>query len=173
MVLCSHFEPKWVVIAQRFHFHKHDQAAGESIADYDTSLRKLACQCKFGDHLEETLCHHYLCRLRHEAIQRRLLSEVDLTYAKAMEIASSMEAADRDTESLKGSESVLRKLHSNSGKGKGFQVSGSGKTRMIFHFERCKQCLKYFRKHTLFLHKYLKQLTVLFKRHFLFLYSCR
>ena len=37
-VLRSHFEPKWVVIAQRFYFHKHDQAAGESIADYDASL---------------------------------------------------------------------------------------------------------------------------------------
>ena len=27
--LRRHFEPKRVVIAQRFHFHKHDQAAGE------------------------------------------------------------------------------------------------------------------------------------------------
>ena len=124
-VLRSHFEPKRVVIAQWFNFYKRDQAAGESITDYDANLRKLASQCQFGDHLEETLRDHFVCGLRHEAIQRRLLSEVDLTYAKAMEIASGMEAADRDTIALKGSESVLRKLHGTSGKGKGAQVSGS------------------------------------------------
>ena len=34
----------------------------------------------------------------------------DLYYVKAMEIASTMVAADRDTKSLKGSEAILRKL---------------------------------------------------------------
>ena len=60
----------------------------------------------------------FVCSLRHEAIQRRLLSEVDLTYAKAIEIASGMEAADRDTRSFKASDTVLRKLHTHSGVGK-------------------------------------------------------
>ena len=103
-VLHSHFKPKWIVIAQRFYFHNSDQAAGESIANYDASLRKLASQCQFGEHLEETLRDRFVCGLRHEAIQRHLLSEVDLTYAKAMEIASGTEAANRDTKALKGSE---------------------------------------------------------------------
>ena len=93
MALSRHFEPKRVVIVQRFHFHKRDQAAGKSIANYDANLRKLASQCNFGDHLEETLHDHFVCGLKHEAIQRLLLSEVDLTYTKAMEIVSSIEAA--------------------------------------------------------------------------------
>ena len=120
--LRRHFEPKRVVIAQRFHFHKREQATGESIADYDASLRKLASQCKFGDSLEEALRDRFVCGLRHEAIQRRLLSEVDLSYAKAMEIASAMEAADRDTKSLKGSEAILGKLQGLTGKGKDSQA---------------------------------------------------
>ena len=37
-VLRSHFEPKRAIIAERFHFHKRDQAAGESIADFDAAL---------------------------------------------------------------------------------------------------------------------------------------
>ena len=110
------------MIAQRFHFHKRDQATGESIADYDASLRKLASQCKFGDSLEEALRDRFVCGLRHEAIQRRLLSEADLSYAKAMEIASAMEAADRDTKSLKGSEAILGKLQGLMGKGKDSQA---------------------------------------------------
>ena len=40
--LSKHFEPKRVIIAQRFHFHKRDQLEGESISDYDAKLRKLA-----------------------------------------------------------------------------------------------------------------------------------
>ena len=95
------------MIAQRFHFHKRDQAAGESIADYDASLRKLASQCKFGDRLEEALRNRFVCGLRHEAIQRCLLSEADLSYTKAMEIANAMEATDRDRKSLNGSEAIL------------------------------------------------------------------
>ena len=46
--LPRHFEPERVVIAQRFHFHKCDQAAGESTADYDVNLRKLTSQCNLG-----------------------------------------------------------------------------------------------------------------------------
>ena len=38
--------------------------------------------------------HCFVCGLRHEAIQRSLLSESDLSYAKAIEIASTMEAAE-------------------------------------------------------------------------------
>ena len=49
-----------------------------------------------------------MCGLRHEAIQRRLLSETDLTYAKAMEIAQGMEAADRHSKSLNQPSEPLR-----------------------------------------------------------------
>ena len=47
-VLKKHFEPTKVQIAERFHFRKRDQAAGETIADYDAALRKLALHCNFG-----------------------------------------------------------------------------------------------------------------------------
>ena len=40
--LRNHYEPKRVVISERFHFHKRDQAAGETIANYDAALCKLA-----------------------------------------------------------------------------------------------------------------------------------
>ena len=52
-VLRGHFEPRRVVIAERFHFHKRDQLPGESICDFDAALRKLATHCRFGEALEE------------------------------------------------------------------------------------------------------------------------
>ena len=95
----------------------------------------------------DTLCS-FCVQLRHEPIQRRLLSEVDLTYAKAMEIASGMEAADRDTRSFKGSDSVLRKLHSHTGEGKEtqpcFQCNRSGHNASTCKFREatCHACGK-------------------------------
>ena len=59
--LCNHFEPKRSVITERFHFHKRDQAAGETISDFDAALRKLAIHCQFGDTLQETLRDRFVC----------------------------------------------------------------------------------------------------------------
>jgi len=40
--LKKHYEPKPVIIAERFRFHRRDQASGESIAEYLAELRRLA-----------------------------------------------------------------------------------------------------------------------------------
>ena len=112
--LSNHFEPKRSVITERFHFHKRDQAAGETISDFDATLRKLAIHCQFGDVLQETLRDRFVCGLRHEAIQRRLLSESSLTYKNALEIARGMEAADKDTKSFKTTDSMIKKIESHS-----------------------------------------------------------
>jgi len=37
--LCRHFDPKPLVIAERFHFHKRAQASDESISNYVAKLR--------------------------------------------------------------------------------------------------------------------------------------
>ena len=109
-VLITHFEPKRLVIAERFYFHKRAQAVGESIADFDAALRKLAIHCEFGATLEESLRNRFVCGLQHEAIQKRLLSESALTYPRALEIAKAMESAETSTKSLKVPEPPIRKV---------------------------------------------------------------
>ena len=74
-VLTAHFEPKRIVIAERFYFHKRVQAVGESIAEFNAALRKLAIHCEFGATLAESLRDRFVCGLQHEATQRRLLLE--------------------------------------------------------------------------------------------------
>ena len=67
-LLTAHFECKRLVILERFYFHKRVQAIGESIADFDAALRKLAIHCQFGAHLEECELHdRFVCGLQHEA----------------------------------------------------------------------------------------------------------
>lgn len=82
----DHFEPKPVIIVQCFHFHCRNQAAGESVAEYAAELRRLVAHCKFEDYLQG------------ESVQRWLLTEPELTLAKASELAQGMETAARDTQ---------------------------------------------------------------------------
>ena len=99
--LRHHFEPKRAITVERFYFHKHNQTGGESIAEFDAALRKLATHCGFAGYLEEALGDRFVCGLRDEAIQRRLLSEKNLTLAKAMDLTLSMEAAEKNSRSVR------------------------------------------------------------------------
>lgn len=110
--LRKHFEPKRPIIAVRFHFHKRDQAIGESIADCMAVFLRLSTHCKFEGYLEDTLRGHCVCGLRNEAMQRRLLAEVDLTLFKAMDLAQGTVAADKHTRSFKEVEPSIKQINS-------------------------------------------------------------
>ena len=99
--LKRHFEPKPVVIAERFHFHRRGQGVDESVAEYVAELRKLATHCRFGGYLEEALRDRLVCGLREESTQRALLTENELTLARALEIAQSREAVLMNAQRLK------------------------------------------------------------------------
>ena len=78
----------------------------------DAALRKLAIHCQFDDTLQETLCDRFVCGLRHDAIQCRLLSKCNLTYKKALEISQGMEGADKDTKSFKTTDPMINRTGS-------------------------------------------------------------
>lgn len=105
-VLCDklkdHYAPKPLVIAERFRFYKRDQKSDESVRDFNVALKKLSEYCDFGDNLKDALRDRFVCGLKSEAIQKKLLSERDLTYDKALEIAQAMESAYRDVVQLQG-----------------------------------------------------------------------
>lgn len=90
--LKDYYEPKPLITVERFHFHRRNQASGESIAAYVAELRLLASKCEFGAYLKEALHDRLVCGLLSEVIQRALLSEVDLTLKRVVEIAQGMKA---------------------------------------------------------------------------------
>ena len=100
-VLKAHFEPKPITIAERFHFHRRQQGENENIAEYVAELRHLASMCEFNDYLNQALRDRLVCGLRHEAMQKRLLTESKLTLTKAIEIAQSLEAAEQNSQQIK------------------------------------------------------------------------
>jgi hypothetical protein len=80
-VLKDHFEPKPLVIAERYRFYHRDQRTDESIAEYLAVLKKLASTCKFRNFLDEALRDRLVCGVRSKAIQKKLLAEDGLTLA--------------------------------------------------------------------------------------------
>ena len=104
--LIAHFEPKPLVIAERFYFYNHNQKPTESVAEYVAELRRFAAHCEFGDSLNDALRDCLVCGLRNHGIQRRLLTEAGLTLAKAVDIAQGQEAAEQNTKKLRSASEV-------------------------------------------------------------------
>ena len=88
------------MIAERYRFYKRDQQESESVSDFVVILKKLASTCEFGNFLNEALRDRFVCGLRSENCRRRLLTESDLAFTKAIEIARSMELARKDCTEL-------------------------------------------------------------------------
>ncbi|XP_030586939.1 uncharacterized protein K02A2.6-like [Archocentrus centrarchus] len=101
-VLQKHFQPKPLVIAERFRFHKRHQLKTESTSEYIADLRRLSEHCQFGEGLSDALRDRFVCGLHNESIQKRLLTEDNLTLNRALEIAISMETAAKDAGELQG-----------------------------------------------------------------------
>ena len=99
-VLTKNYEPKTLVIAEHFQFHRRNQAVGESVAEYTAGLRRLTRHCEFGAYLDDALRDRFVCRLWNETIQKKLLTETDLTFQRAVEIAHTMETAAENARKL-------------------------------------------------------------------------
>ena len=90
--LVGYYKPKPPVIGQRF-IHQRTQKPGESINQFVMELRRLARTCDFGGFLKEALRDRLVCGLSNISIQKKLLSEDDLSLQRAIDIATAAEMA--------------------------------------------------------------------------------
>ena len=97
----KHFKLAPSEIVERFLFHSRSRRQGESVATFVAELRSLAEFCNFKDTLEVMLRDRIVCGINDDAIQKRLLSERGLDYAKAAETAMNMETAARSTRGIR------------------------------------------------------------------------
>ena len=93
----EHFHPRRLEIVQHFHFNSRVRHSNETIAAFVAELRKLSEFCNFGDKLDEMLRDRIVCGINHPAMQRRPLSETDLTLAKTLEVAQGLEAVEKSS----------------------------------------------------------------------------
>ena len=86
----DYYDPKLFIIVQRYKFNSRVRAAEESIATYVAALHQIAEYCDYKDSQQDMLRDRLVCGVNHQSIKRRLLTENDLTYEKALELAKSL-----------------------------------------------------------------------------------
>ena len=95
--LQSHISPPVLKIAERFKIMKRTQRENEDVSCYATALRQLAVTCQYGAFLDDALTQCFVCGLINSRVQRRLLLEQELTFEKAVELATALEKADLES----------------------------------------------------------------------------
>ena len=95
----EHLQSRSSIIVQRYKFQECKQLEGEDIKTYLAKLKKLLIY--FGEQLKIRLRDQFVWGLASEKIRRRLLIEHQLTYAKTVEISTSMELAVREATDIK------------------------------------------------------------------------
>lgn len=95
-IVREHLQPKPSVMAERYRFRQRRQETGENLMQYIAALKKLSKDCEFKETLTDNLRDQFVCGVSSDLIRQRLFSECNLTYAKALRLATSLEAAERD-----------------------------------------------------------------------------
>ena len=98
--LSEHFTPAFSEIVERFKFHTRFCKPGESVTAFVSELRSLAKSYNFGDTLETMLQDCIICGINDTTIQHHLLSEKELSFKTALELAQEMESAVKNVREL-------------------------------------------------------------------------
>lgn len=96
-LLKAHFNPAPSPIVQRYKFYNRSRQPAESISTFLAELRAIADDCNFGDTLNEMLRDRLVCGVNDKVIQKRLLSETDLSLDNMVKVAQAMESAAKNS----------------------------------------------------------------------------
>ena len=95
-------DPKPLIIAERYKFHKAEEEQSESVWQYLADLRKLAETCKLALYREEAIRERFVCGLRLQLIQPKLLPEATLTLHTAVQKACATELTEKEESGFHG-----------------------------------------------------------------------
>ena len=70
------------------------------MATFVAELRRLTEYCDFGTLLEDMLRDRLVCGVNDDRIQRKLLSEPNLTFARAFKLAQALESVEKHAKDL-------------------------------------------------------------------------
>ena len=99
--LDNHFNPKRNAEFEIFNFRKAQQQQDETVDAYHARLRSLARYCEFVN-TDAEIKSHIIQTCSSSRLRRRTLSEPALTLQQLLDIARSMEAAERQVQCIEG-----------------------------------------------------------------------
>ncbi|CAG5042673.1 unnamed protein product [Parnassius apollo] len=95
--MSDYLQPKASILAERYKFRQRGQSENETVSQFVTDLKRLAKSCEFKDTSEENMRDQFVCGLRSDIMRQQLFAEDSLTWTGAVKLATSMEAAQRDS----------------------------------------------------------------------------
>lgn len=110
--LAEFYTPEPLEIAENFRFHQRKQKDGESVKDFVAALHKLSVHCNFGPYLKTALRNQLVFGLSSHRGQSRLLESKDLTFDKAVQVATAMELSEKDSRQLQSGTAVVEYIGS-------------------------------------------------------------
>ena len=96
-LLCDHYAPAPITIAERYKFWTASQKENESVADFIVRLKTLSSTCKFGAFLQEALRDKLVSGLNSKMTKTQtfLLTRANLTFENAKSKCLADEMAER------------------------------------------------------------------------------
>ena len=94
---------------KRFKFNSRTRHSEKSVRSYVAELRSEAEHCNYGDSLNAMLRDRLVVGINNDKIQRRLLAEPQLDFAKALDIATAMETAAQNAQDIQASGGLPQK----------------------------------------------------------------
>lgn len=114
--LKGHFKPKTLVIFERFKYNSRVQGQGETIAEFVNGLKNLVRTCNYSSTvLNEMLRDRFVIGVNNAVTQQLLLTESQLTFEKAVALATAREAALRDSKMARNADAKPDNVHKVSG----------------------------------------------------------
>ncbi|VDI15715.1 Hypothetical predicted protein [Mytilus galloprovincialis] len=109
----DHRDPVPSEIIQRFKFNRKTRHSDESVRTFIAALRSLTEHCNYGDTLNAMLRNRLVLGIKSDNKQRRLLAEPNLTFEKALKIATAMETAEKNAQDIqaKGTNAAFQKIN--------------------------------------------------------------
>ena len=101
------------MFSERYRFKGCKQSPYEEMKSYVGTLMKLSENCEFGAQLEDSVRDQFVWGRASENMKGRLIREKDLTFKKALELATSMEAAGREVKEMSGTSRKATKRNDN------------------------------------------------------------
>ena len=116
--ITEHLEPAPIVIAERHRFYSRVQANDESVSEFLAAIKALAATCEFNNlGLEEMLRDRLVMGMSSEQTRKVLLTERNLSFKKAVDVAIGREAAEQGAKEvgqfLQGASGNVLAINSN------------------------------------------------------------
>nr|XP_019563376.2 uncharacterized protein LOC109431596 [Aedes albopictus] len=105
-LLKKHLAPTVNVVAERYKFRKCEQSSSQTISDFIIELKAQSQSCAYNAFLQEALRDQFVAGVSNSNLRTKLLTEANLTFERACEIARSWEAAEQESKAMQGASKI-------------------------------------------------------------------